>query len=84
MYQWKRLWKHILFLFAFKFAKIANSIMKEVTCFMKNFNVDFVKVLSFLGIGLSLAATVITGVAQEKSINETIAKEVAEAMKNHQ
>ena len=51
---------------------------------MKNFNVDFVKVLSFLGIGLSLAATVITGVAQEKSINETIAKEVAEAIKDHQ
>lgn len=51
---------------------------------MKNFNVDFVKLLSYIGVGLSLAATVVTGVAQEKSINKTITKEVAEAMKNQQ
>lgn len=83
MYQWKRLWKHILFLFAFKFAKIASSVMKEVKRFMKNFNIDFVKVLGFLGAGLSIAATAISGIAQKKSMQETIEKEVAEAIKNH-
>ena len=51
---------------------------------MKNLNVDFVKVLGFLGAGLSIAATAISGIAQKKSMNEAIAKEVAEAMKNHQ
>lgn len=51
---------------------------------MKNLNIDFVKVLGFLGAGLSIAATAVSGIAQEKSINKTIAKEVAEAMKNHQ
>ena len=84
MYQWKRLWKHILFLFAFKFAKIASYIMKEVKCFMKNLNIDFVKVLGFLGAGLSIAATAVSGIAQKKSMQETIEKEVAEAIKNHQ
>ena len=84
MYQRKRLWKHILFLFAFEFAKIASSVMKEVKRFMKNLNIDFVKVLGFLGAGLSIAATVVTGIAQTKSMNEAIAKEVAEARKNHQ
>lgn len=58
--------------------------MKEVKCFMKNLNIDFVKVLGFLGAGLSIAATAVSGIAQKKSMNETIAKEVAEAMKNHQ
>lgn len=51
---------------------------------MKNLNIDFVKVLGFLGAGLSIAATAVSGIAQKKSMNETIAKEVAEAMKNHQ
>mgnify|MGYP004659316665 CR=1 FL=1 len=68
----------------YKFAKIASSIMKEVKCFMKNLNIDFVKVLGYVGAGLSVAATVVSGIAQKKSMNETIAKEVAEAMKNHQ
>ena len=58
--------------------------MKEVKCFMKNLNIDFVKVLGFLGAGLSIAATAISGIAQKKSMQETIEKEVAEAIKNHQ
>ena len=84
MCQGRRLWKHILFLFIFKFAKNTIAIMKEVKGFMQKFNIDFVKVLGFLGAGLSIAATVVSGIAQKKSMNETIAKEVAEAMKNHQ
>ena len=51
---------------------------------MKNLNIDFVKVLGFLGAGLSIAATAVSGIAQKKSMDETIAKEVAEAIKNHQ
>lgn len=58
--------------------------MKEVKRFMKNLNIDFVKVLGFLGAGLSIAATAISGIAQKKSMQETIEKEVAEAIKNHQ
>jgi F0F1-type ATP synthase membrane subunit c/vacuolar-type H+-ATPase subunit K len=58
--------------------------MKEVKRFMQKLNIDFVKVLGYLGAGLSVAATVVSGIAQKKSMNETIAKEVAEAMKNHQ
>lgn len=69
---------------AYKFAEITSPIMKEVKCFMKNLNIDFVKVLGYVGAGLSVAATVVSGIAQKKSMNETIAKEVAEAMKNHQ
>ena len=84
MCQGRRLWKHILFLFAFEFAKNTIAIMKEVKCFMQKLNIDFVKVLGYLGAGLSVAATVVSGIAQKKSMNETIAKEVAEAMKNHQ
>ena len=57
--------------------------MKEVKRFMKNLNIDFVKVLGFLGAGLSIAATAISGIAQKKSMQETIEKEVAEAIKNH-
>lgn len=68
----------------YKFAEITSPIMKEVKCFMKNLNIDFVKVLGYVGAGLSVAATVVSGIAQKKSMNETIAKEVAEAMKNHQ
>ena len=67
----------------FKFAKIASYVMKEVKRFMKNLNIDFVKVLGFLGAGLSIAATAISGIAQKKSMQETIEKEVAEAIKNH-
>lgn len=84
MCQGRRLWKHILFLFIFKFAKNTIAIMKEVKCFMQKLNIDFVKVLGYLGAGLSVAATVVSGIAQKKSMNETIAKEVAEAMKNNQ
>ena len=84
MYQGRGLWKHILFLFIFKFAKNTIAIMKEVKCFMQKLNIDFVEILGFLGAGLSIAATVVSGIAQKKSMNETIAKEVAEAMKNHQ
>ena len=84
MRQGRRLWKHILFLFIFKFAKNTIAIMKEVKCFMQKLNIDFVEILGFLGAGLSIAATVVSGIAQKKSMNETIAKEVAEAMKNHQ
>ena len=51
---------------------------------MQKLSIDFVKVLGYLGAGLSVAATVVSGIAQKKSMNETIAKEVAEAMKNHQ
>ena len=50
---------------------------------MKNLNIDFVKVLGFLGAGLSIAATAISGIAQKKSMQEAIEKEVAEAIKNH-
>ena len=84
MYQGRRLWKHILFLFIFKFAKNTIAIMKEVKCFMQKLNIDFVEILGFLGAGLSIAATVVSGIAQKKSMNEAIAKEVAEAIKNHQ
>ena len=68
----------------YKFAEITSPIMKEVKCFMKNLNIDSVKVLGYLGAGLSVAATVVSSVAQKKSMKETIAKEVVEAMKNHQ
>ena len=51
---------------------------------MKNLNIDFVKILGFLGAGLSIAATAVSGIAQKKSMQETIEKEVAEAIKNHQ
>lgn len=51
---------------------------------MQKLNIDFVEILGFLGAGLSIAATIVSGIAQKKSMNEAIAKEVAEAMKNHQ
>ena len=67
-------------------------LLKKETIFRRFFyekgknilNIDFVKVLGFLGAGLSIAATAVSGIAQKKSMHETIEKEVAEAIKNRQ
>lgn len=74
---------HGLLLF-FIFAKITITFMKEVNYFMKKFDIDYIKVLSFLGAGLGMIATAISGVAQKKSMKDMIEKEVEEAMKTHQ
>ena len=49
---------------------------------MQNLKIDATQSLSFLGTGLSIIAMVISGIAQKKSMNEAVAKEVAEALSN--
>jgi len=66
----------------YRFAKFTNPIMKGDECFMKNIKFDPSQALGFVGTALSVAAMVISGVAQKKSMNEAIAKEVAEALNN--
>ena len=47
---------------------------------MQNLKIDATQSLSFLGTGLSIIAMVISSIAQKKSMNEAVAKEVAEAL----
>ena len=53
--------------------------MKGDECFMKNIKFD---PLGILGTVLSITAMVISGIAQKKSMNETIVQEVAKACNN--
>ena len=47
---------------------------------MKNLKIDLTQTLGFVGTGLSIAAMIISSIAQKKSMNESITKEVAEAL----
>lgn len=47
---------------------------------MQNLKIDATQTLGFLGTGLSIIAMVISSIAQKKSMNEAVAKEVAEAL----
>lgn len=49
---------------------------------MKNVKFDLTQSLGFIGTGLSIAAMIISSIAQKKSMNEAVAKEVAEALNN--
>jgi GTP cyclohydrolase I len=49
---------------------------------MKNLKIDWTQTLGFVGTGLSIAAMVISSIAQKKSMGEAVAKEVAEALNN--
>ena len=49
---------------------------------MQNLKIDATQTLGFLGTGLSIIAMVISSIAQKKSMNESVAKEVAEALSN--
>lgn len=49
---------------------------------MQNFKIDLTQSLGFLGTGLSIIAMVISSIAQKKSMNEAVAKEVADALSN--
>ena len=58
---------------------MTNCFMKGDECFMKNIKFD---PLGILGTVLSITAMVISGIAQKKSMNETIVQEVAKACNN--
>lgn len=49
---------------------------------MQNLKIDVTQTLGFLGTGLSIIAMIISSIAQKKSMNEAIEKEVAEALNN--
>ena len=44
--------------------------------------IDMGKVIGIIGTVLGLAGTVVSNVAQQKTMKETITKEVSEALKN--
>lgn len=49
---------------------------------MQNLKIDVAQTLGFIGTGLSIIAMIISSIAQKKSMNEAVEKEVAKALSN--